>query len=304
MSEIIHIDSHDVEITHGDKLLFPEISKRSFVTYHARIADTMIPHMQHRPVTMHRFPHGIHKEGFYHKNAPDYFPDWMQLHTVAKKEGGSTRYVICNDAASLVYVANYDCITPHIWLSTVGHIEKPNRLIFDLDPSERDIPTLKDTARNIKKIIETCGLTPFIMTTGSRGFHIVIPIQPDVTFDPARHFANSIAEHLADEYPETLTTAIRKKARDGRIFLDTNRIAYAQTGVAPYAVRAREHAPIATPITWDELDTSDLVPQSYTIENIFRRLGQIDDPWKDIDTHAGSIHEAQKRFDTQYTRNQ
>jgi len=293
----MRVGKHNIEITHGDKYLFPDITKRTFVDYYVRIAPTMLRYMQQRPVTMHRFPQGISEDGFYHKDIPDYFPEWMETKEVSKKEGGTTTYVICNDAATLVYLANYDCITPHIWLSTVEHLQKPDRLIFDLDPSEEDIPELKRTAWRIKEVLTACNLTPFIMTTGSRGFHIFVPIKPEENFDPARHFAEEVADYLAKKHADTLTTAFRKAQREGRIFIDTNRIAYAQTGVAPYSVRAKPETPIATPIRWDELDDKDMVPQKYTIKNMFYRLGQIEDPWKDIKRHAASLPRARAIFE-------
>ncbi len=300
MGKVIHVNNQEIEITHPDKHLFPDITKETFVQYYAHIASTMLPHMRNRPITMHRFPGGVQEEGFYHKNAPDYFPEWMQQQEIKKKEGGTTTYVICNNTATLVYLANYDCITPHIWLSQIDHLEQPDRLIFDLDPSERDIPKLKETAQYLREILETCHLTPYIMTTGSRGFHIVAPIKPEEGFDDARYFAESITEYLADRHPDTLTTAIRKAKREGRIFLDTNRIAYAQTGVAPYAVRAKPQAPVATPITWDELDSPDLQPQTYTIQNILRRLGQMEDPWKGMHRHESSLKRARETFNQIY----
>lgn len=300
MGKMISINSHDIEITHPNKLLFPDITKARLVQYYNKIARTMLPHISNRPVTMHRFPEGIHEEGFYHKNMPDYFPNWIESYQVTKKEGGTTTYIICNNAATLAYLANYDCITPHVWLSTIDHVNQPDRLIFDLDPSEHNIGELKKTAHNIRNILEACHLTPYVMTTGSQGFHIVAPITPDEDFDTARAFAESVTQYLADQHPDTLTTEIRKKKRNGRIFLDINRIAYAQTGVAPYAVRAREQAPVATPITWDELDKPDIRPQSYTISNIFRRLGQTDDPWKNIERNAGSLQQARKIFKQKY----
>ena len=300
MAQTITVNNRTIDISSSDKLLFPNITKEKFVAYYANVADMMIPYIHNRPITMHRFPHGINEDGFYQKNAPDYFPDWIQRKTVEKKSDGTTNYVICNDAATLVYLANHDCITPHVWLSRIDHLERPDRLIFDLDPSQEDISALKETAWEIKAVVEECELTPFIMTTGSRGFHVTVPIKPEEDFDTARSFAESIADLLAQRYPDTVTTAFRKAKRKERIFIDTNRIAYAQTGVAPYAVRAQPGAPIATPIRWDELDNENLQPQTYTIKNIFRRLGQTKDPWKGIDRHKASLSKAKQLFKKRY----
>jgi len=296
MAYHMNIDGRDIEITHPDKQLFPGITKKEFVTYYHNVAPLMLPYIQHRPVTMRRFPGGITEDGFYHKDIPDHFPEWIQRETIKKKSGGTTTYVICHDAASLVYVANYDCITPHVWLSTIEHIKRPDRLIFDLDPTQEDIPLLKETALQLRDLLTSCGLTPYIMTTGSRGFHIVVPIQPDASFDTARSYASRVTEYMAEQNPHTVTTALRKEKREGRIFLDINRIAYGQTGVAAYAVRAREDAPVATPIRWDELQRDELHPRSYTIANILRRMGQMEDPWKDMMHHQASVSRAEKQL--------
>ncbi len=281
----ITVGSHTLEISHPKKLYFPSssITKTDIVKYYKKIGEVMIPHMRGRPVTMHRFPEGIEEEGFYQKETPDYFPPWIERISVKKKEGGSVTQVICNDAPTLVYLAEQGCITPHIWLSRIDNAKYPDKMIFDLDPPTNDFESVRTAAFYLKNIIERVGGTPFVMTTGSRGVHVTVPLHRKTPFDTVRTFAKKIAEILVHRYPEELTTAQRKEKRGNKLYVDTMRNAYAQTSVAPYAVRAKEGAPVATPVTWRELKK---IPssQEYTLDNIFRRLGQKEDPWRTMYT--------------------
>lgn len=285
-----------VDLSNTEKILFSEdgISKGDLIDYYQKIADTMLPHLKGRPITLQRFPEGIHEEGFCQKEASDYFPDWLEKLSVKKKEGGKTHYVICNNRATLVYLANQACITPHIWLSRTNKLEKPDRLIFDLDPAQgTDFPRIRQAAFTLRKFIQDdLKLPAFVMTTGSRGLHVVIPIKPNLDFDLVRSFAQKVAELISRRNPDYLTTEIRKDKRKGRIFLDTARNAYGQTTVAPYAVRAKQGAPVATPLDWKELTESQLNSQSHHLKNIFKRLAQKPDPWKQIDKHRASLAKA------------
>ncbi len=299
MAETIELGGRTVELSHPDKVLFPDagLTKGDLVEYYRRIAPTMLPHLAGRPVSMHRFPDGIEGKSFFQKDAPDYFPGWIHTEEIAK-EGGSVTHVVCDDAATLVYLANQACITPHIWLSRIDDLDRPDRMIFDLDPSgddpERDREEVRRAARRVHDGLEALGLPAYLMTTGSKGFHVVVPLRREEGFDEVRDFAHRLARRLADADPEHLTVEQRKAKRGGRVFLDYLRNGYAQTTVAPYSVRARPGAPVATPVGWDELDGLD--PRRYTLQNLFRRLAQKDDPWADIGRHASSLASARERL--------
>ncbi len=289
-----------VTVTTENKILFPKvgITKGDLIRYYERIAPIMIPHLKNRPLMMHRFVHGITGEGFYQKDAPDYFPSWIAVAPIEKKGGGIVRYVLCNNVATLVYIANQLCITPHIWLSRVPKVDYPDRMIFDLDPSKGvSLPVIRWAAKKIKELLEKCDLTPFVMTTGSRGFHVVVSLKKIHTFDYTRTFVQDLSRLLVHRYPHKLTLEMRKDKRGKRIFVDTLRNAFGQTGVAPYGVRAKPGAPIATPIEWHELLNKGIKPQSYTIKNIFRRLSRKKDPWLAIDRAAVSLKQARKKLD-------
>jgi len=301
MERKIKFGRHTVTVTSGNKLLFPKtgITKGDLIRYYERIAPVIIPHIKNRPLMIHRFVDGIAGEGFYQKNAPNYFPSWITVVPIKNKEGGIVQYVLCNNVATLVYLVNQLTITPHVWLSRVPKLEYPDRMIFDLDPPRGvSFATVQWTAKKIKELLDKLGLRSFIMTTGSRGFHIAVPLKEIHTFDYTRTFAHDLALLLAHCYPNELTIEIRKANRGKRIFIDTLRNAFAQTTVAPYGVRAKPGAPIATPIEWHELFRKGIKPQSYTIKNIFRRLGHKKDPWLTINSYAVSLKQARKKLDT------
>jgi bifunctional non-homologous end joining protein LigD len=301
MSDTVTVDGREIEISHPDKLLYPDagIPKHLVVDYYRRIAERMLPHVRSRPISMQRFPDGLGEEGFYQKEVPSYFPDWIDRVEVPKKEGGRVVQVTIESAATLVYLANQGCLTPHVWLSRKDRLDNPDRLIFDLDPpgkGEGEFRMVLEAARELVELLEGLGLRPFAMTTGSRGLHVTVPLDASEPFDEVRAFARRVAEHLAERHPKRFTTETRKADRGRRLFLDYLRNGYGQTGVAPYALRARAGAPVATPLSLNELDRGDLSSHSYRISNIFRRLAHKEDPWRDIDEHARGLDEARKQL--------
>jgi bifunctional non-homologous end joining protein LigD len=280
-----------IEITHAEKVLFPNdgITKREFVAYHERIAATMLPHLRGRAISMERYPDGIHSQRIFQKNAPAHFPSWVKIVSLPKKDG-VVRHVVCDDAATLVYLANQAVITPHTWLSRVDKPNHPDQMTFDLDPSDGDnFRAICDAAKLLRERLTERALTSFVKTTGSRGLHVLVPLNRRADFDEVRAFARQVAEDLAQSDPERLTTEVRKTKRQGRIFIDTARNAYAQTAAPAYAVRPRDGAPVAAPLHWNELDNRRLKPDQYNIRNIFDRLKKIDDPWKDVMRHAQNL---------------
>lgn len=287
-------DVRGVVVSDPDKVFFPGagITKGEIAGYYGRIADVMLPHVRGRCISMHRWPDGIEGDDFYQKQAPDYFPRWIRTETVPKKDGGSVRHVVADDARTLVYLVDQGCLTPHVWLSRVERLHRPDRMIFDLDPP-RDTTTsasmddVRWAARRVRRLLEEVGFVPKVMTSGSRGLHVHVSLDASAEFDATRAVARRISELLAARHPDRLTTEQRRKERRGRVFLDYLRNGYAQTSVPPYAVRARPHAPVATPIEWDEV--TGIEPRRYTVRNIFRRLGQKPDPWEDVDEDSSDL---------------
>lgn len=299
----MRVGGRTVEITKPDKVLFADhgITKADLADYYARVAETMLPHVRGRPVTMERFPDGIGGERFFQKDIPDYFPDWIRTAEM-KKEGGRVTHVVIEEAATLVYLANQACITPHVSLSRADRPHDPDRMIFDFDPARDDFPAVRDGARRLRDVLVELGLSPFVMTSGSRGLHVVVPLDRSADFDTVREFARRIADLLVAKDPDRLTTEQRKDKRGGRIYVDTGRNAYAQTAVAPYAARALAGAPVAAPVEWNELGRKGFGPRRHTIRSLFRRLARKDDPWREIGRGARSLDEAEKRLDAMTER--
>lgn len=285
------IDGHQITVTNRSKLLFPDdgISKGDLVDYYERIADRMLPHVQDRPLHMNRFPDGIRGIAIQQKRVPDSFPSWVSRATVGLHRGGTITHVVIDDAATLVYLANYNMITAHVWLSRIQAHEQPDLLIFDLDPSDDDFRLVRTTALALKSLLEELGLLPFVKTTGSRGLHVVAPITVDVGFEEVHLFADHVAQQLAAAVPDRLTTEFSKYKRAGRLFIDVNRNAYAQTVVAPYSVRARRGAPIAMPIAWTDVESDALRPDGVTIRNVWDWLRDREDPWEAMETSRRAL---------------
>ncbi|NVK43875.1 MAG: ATP-dependent DNA ligase [Oceanospirillaceae bacterium] len=285
-SEWFELDGHRVEVSKADKVLFPDdgITKGDLARYYARIARFALPHFRDRPVTMQRFPDGIAEEGFFQKHTPDYFPDWIERVDLPK-EGGEVRHLLAHSAATLVYLADQSCITPHLGVTRVDRPERPDRLVFDLDPSDEDFSKVQAVAAAIRETLEDRKIVSFVQTTGSRGLHILIPLRRSADFPPLREFMRDLAAEITAAHPKLATVEQRKAKRGDRVLIDTFRTARGQTFVAPYAVRARPGAPVATPVRWDEALAADMSPRKYDLKSIFRRLGQTEDPWRDMDAN-------------------
>lgn len=296
---LVRIGRREIEITRPEKILFPEdgITKGELIDYYARIAPRILPHLRDRPLTLERYPDGIHKQRFFQKEASSYFPQWIRRATV-KKVGGTVSHVVCNDSATLVYLANQACITPHILLSRRDKLDLPDQMVFDLDPQGEDFEPVRSTARAFKQLLDDLDLPAYLKTTGSRGLHVVVPLQRREGFDSVRAFARELAGVVIRQAPEERTLEGLKVNRRGRVFIDTNRNGYAQLLAPAYAVRARPGAPVSVPLDWSELRKKSLRSDGVTIRTIFDRLDKVGDPWADF-WHSGvSLAKARRRLDS------
>jgi bifunctional non-homologous end joining protein LigD len=279
-----------VRISHPDKVLFPSagVPKLDLAGHYARVAPVMVPHIRDHPVAMHSFPDGVDGDGFFVKDVPDHFPEWIPRATLPKR-GGELTHVLANDAATLVYLANQNCVTVHVWTSRADRPNHPDRIVFDLDPPGPRFAEVRAAARALGDIVRDAGLEPFAMTTGSRGLHVVVALRRGPAFDRVRAAANRAAAALVEREPRRLTVQHRKAKRGNRIFVDVARNAYAQHAVAPYAVRPKPNATVATPLHWDELDDRRLRPDGWTVRTIGDRLDSEGDPWADMTRRRGGI---------------
>jgi bifunctional non-homologous end joining protein LigD len=295
MSELT-IGKHTIELARQEKVMFPEAgyTKRDVIDYYRDAASRMLPHAGDRPISMHRYPDGIDGPGFYEKALPDHFPGWIDSATVQLDDGTSQQQVVVHRSATLVYLANQACLTPHAWLSRRDRLDRPDRMILDLDPPPRaDFSLVQKAARCCRDLLEDLGLVPFVQTTGSTGLHVIVPLQRRYGFDRVRDFAHRLAGLLAKQQPEQFTIEHRKDRRQGRLFVDYLRNAFGQTAVLPYSLRARPGASVATPLDWHEALSADMDPQKYTLANIRRRWAQKPDPWASIHDSAGALGQAE-----------
>ena len=291
MGDEFVIGRRAVRVSHPDKVLFPQakVTKRDLARHYEQVAPAMIPYVKERPLALQAFPNGIEEHGFFMKAVPDYFPDWVGRVTVPKK-GGTVTHALANDAATVVYLAGQNVVTPHTWLSRADDPRKPDRLIVDFDPSPGGrFADVRAAAREAGRRLEDAGLATYAMVTGSRGVHVIAPLKRGPSFSDVHGFARALAEAMVADNPGKLTLEWKKADRGRKIYVDVNRIAYAQHAVAPYGVRPRAKAPTAMPIHWDELDDARLKPDRWTVKTAAARLAEVGDPWKGMMRRARKL---------------
>ena len=293
----IRCGRHEIEITHPDKALFerPAVTKLELARHYERVASAMLPLIAERPLALESFPQGTGERGFFMKSVPKHVPAWIHTAEVPKR-GGANVQVLGADAATLVYLAGQNVVTPHIWLSRIDDLRTPDRLIVDLDPSPGiGFAAVRAAARMAGERLRDAGLVPFAMVSGSRGVHVVCPLRRAHEFGEVHSFTRAIAEQMVADDPKRLTLEYKRADRGARIYLDVNRVAYAQHAVAPYAVRPRPGAPVAMPIHWDELSDAKLKPNSWTIRTAGDRLRSDGDAWRGIARRARQLPATPRR---------
>jgi bifunctional non-homologous end joining protein LigD len=291
--ESLKVGRRDLRVSHPDKLLIPQarVRKLDLARHYERVAPAMLPYVSDRPLALQVFPQGIEEHGFFMKAVPDYFPAWIDRVTVAKR-GGTITHVLANDAATLVYLAGQNVVTLHTWLSRADAPREPDRLTLDFDPSGGGFADVRAAAREAGDRVRDAGLVPYAMVTGSRGVHVVCPLRRGPSFQDVHRFARAMAEEMVRDDPRRLTLEWRKTDRGERIYVDVNRIAYAQHAVAPYSVRARAKAPVAMPLHWEELSDRRLRPDRWTVRNASARVEAEGDPWKGMARRARKLPRA------------
>ena len=284
-------------ITHPEKVLFPEdgITKGELAAYYEAIAPVMIPHIARRPVTMERFPAGIGKKGFIQKDVSKGFPDWLERVEVPKKDG-VVHHPIVTDTRSLLWLANQNCITPHVWVTRAPELYFPDICVFDLDPSIENAELLRAAAVALRDLLEELGLPSWVKTSGSKGFHIVVPLDGKTKINEVEAFTHGVGALLVKRYPAQLTQEFQKKDRGKRILIDTGRNGYSATFAAAYAVRARKGAPVSAPCTWDEVIRGDVHPQSFTLRTMADRIAEVGDLWSDMRRRKRSLKRATEKL--------
>jgi bifunctional non-homologous end joining protein LigD len=286
-----------IEVHRPGKVLFrdhePPLTKADLVGHYHDLASHLLPEMKGRPLMLERHPDGLSGPRFMQKNTPDSYPDWIHRAELAKK-GGTVTHAVCDDEATLLYLADQACVTFHRWQSRADRPDNPDRLVFDLDPAGDDFEQVRSAARRVGELLADLRLPAALMTTGSRGLHVIVPLDRRAGFDEVRDFAGEAADLLATRDADHLTTQVRTGARGGRLYLDIQRNAYAQTSVAPYSVRAKPGAPVATPIRWDQLDDPDLHAQSWSVGTVLPQAQK--NPWSDVPARGRGLGPAARRL--------
>ena len=289
-------------ITHPDKLLFPAdgITKGELARYYESVQAVLLPQLRNRPVTLERFPAGIAQKGFIQKDIGRGAPEWLERVEVPKK-GGKTTYALVNDERALLWLANLNTITPHVWVSRVPELDWPDLCVFDLDPSREDDGALRDAALLVRALLGELGLTSAVKTSGSKGFHIVVPLDRTANYDSVWRFSHAVGAALVKRHPDVFTQEFSKADRRGRILIDTGRNGYGATFAAAYAVRPRPGAPVSMPCTWDEVERGSALPRTFTLRNVPERLAQLGDAWAELHVRPYSLGVARERLATWLT---
>lgn len=290
---------HEVKIIRPAKVLFPQdgITKADLIAYYQRIAGRILPFLEERPLVVQRYPDGIGRPGFIQKTAGPYYPAWVRKVTVPKI-GGAVKHVVCDNLDTLTYLANQACIALHTWLSRVENLNGPDQMIFDFDPSRpNDLAGVIGGALALKDELDDLGLPAYVRTTGSRGVHVIVPLDGEADFDFVRAFARRLASTIVNRDSTRYTLEIHKEKRRGRVFIDVNRNAYAQSAIATYSVRALPRAPVAIPVHWNELRDPRFRPDAFTIRNVFDRLDRIEDPWQQFWRESVSLESATRKLE-------
>ncbi|MFE3249355.1 non-homologous end-joining DNA ligase [Streptomyces sp. NPDC059209] len=298
--ESVRASGRTVRVHRPGKVLFPasdgggDLTKADLVGYYRRVARYMLPELRGRPLMLERHPDGLDGPRFMQKNIPGNYPDWARRAEMAKK-GGTVTHPVCDDTATLVHLADQATITFHRWLSRVDRADFPDRLVFDLDPAEDDFEPVRDAALLLGELLGELSLPATLMTTGSKGLHVIVRLDGAAGFDEVRGFATDVARVLAGRAPDRLTTEQRTDARAGRLYLDVQRNAYAQTAVAPFSVRPGEGAPVATPISWDQLKDPAVTARRWTVTNVLDQARTR--PWSGVPARGRALGPARRRLD-------
>jgi bifunctional non-homologous end joining protein LigD len=267
-------------ITHPEKVMFPDsgITKGELAAYYELVAPIMVPHLAGRPVTLERFHNGIGEKGFFQKNVAKGAPDWLERVAVPKMDG-VVNYAVVRDARGLMWLANQNCITPHVWTSRVPTLFYPDLCMFDLDPLDDDPNVLRAATLLLRDLLAELGLTSWVKTSGSKGYHVVVALDGTADCGHVARFAHAVGRALVRRDPDHLTQEFYKVDRGGRILIDTGRNEFGATYAATYAVRPKPNAPVSAPCTWEEIESGEAQPQSFTLRTMAERLDARGDIW-------------------------
>ena len=293
-SQIVKVWKRKIELSNLKKVLYPDdkIIKAEVIEYYLKIAPTILNHIKGRPLSLVRFPDGINGERFFQKNRPDWAPDWVEYETLGTED--KKDYIIATEEATLVWLANLACLELHQMHSKKPDYEKPDYMVFDLDPPEGSkFANVVEIALELKPVLESYGYHPFAKTTGGKGIHVVVPVEQKWDFRKVFETAQSIAKPFVDEHSKTLTLNIKKDARKGRILVDIYRIRQGQSIIAPYSLRGVKGARVSMPLKWEDLEGLKN-PGDYNLTNVPDMVNSEGDAWQGISAYAVELHTERK----------
>jgi bifunctional non-homologous end joining protein LigD len=270
----------EIAITHPEKVMFPDsgITKGELASYYGLVAPIMLPHLEGRPVTLERFHRGIGEKGFFQKNVGKGAPKWLERVAVPKTDG-VVNYAVVRDERGIMWLANQNCITPHVWTSRVPTLFYPDLCVFDLDPLVDDMDALRPSTLLLRDTLAELGLTSWVKTSGSKGYHVAFALDGKSNSGEVARFAHAMGRELVRRAPERLTQEFYKEDRGGRILIDTGRNEFGATFAATYAVRPKPGAPVSAPCTWEEVESGEVGPQTLALRTMARRLDATGDLW-------------------------
>ncbi|HEY1552311.1 MAG TPA: non-homologous end-joining DNA ligase [Kofleriaceae bacterium] len=285
-----------VSTTHIDRVMFPAdgITKREVIEYYHRVADFMLPELRDRALSMERFTKGIDVGGFFQKHVQKHYPEWIERATLGAKT--KVTYPICNNAAALVYFANQGGVAFHIWTSRTATPNRPDLIVFDLDPPDGKFELAREVAQRLHVELDELELPSFVKTTGSKGLHVVVPTDGKASFEVVHALCGKVTARMVAKHPDLVTSEFHKVDRKGRLYFDVMRNALGATFVAPYSLRGKPGAPISAPITWKELDDPKLRSDTFRLRDIRKRLDKTD-PWAKLRAKPASIEAALAKGD-------
>jgi bifunctional non-homologous end joining protein LigD len=277
--------------------MFPDdgITKGDLAAYYEAVAPVMVPHVRGRPVTMERFHRGIAAPGFFQKNVTKGFPPWLERVAAPKKDGVVHHPIVTNERG-LAWLANQNCITPHVWTARAPKLTKPDLCVFDLDPAADEPARLRAAALGLRDFLEELGLRSWIKTSGSKGFHIAVPLDGKASYSVVARFAHTVGRLMVERDPQNLTQEFYKADRGGRILVDTGRNEYSATFAAVYAVRPKRGAPVSAPCSWEEVERGAVEPAGFTLRTMGARLAEVGDLWGEMGGSGQSLREAIDRL--------
>jgi len=268
-------DASRVTFSHPDKVWFPDagVTKGDVIQYYLGVADKLLPHLRDRPITLERMPDGVGegKPRFWQKNTPDYYPSWVPRVELKNEDGKVVRYALVNDVDTLAYLVNQGAITFHPFLSRTADLDRPDYVLFDLDPGGARFADVVRIARTLHDRLDDAGEAKFVKTSGKSGLHVLVPWRQKAGYDEARAWAMGLATDVVEAMPDIATTERHKAERDGRVYVDVIQNARGHHAVPPYVLRPTPGATVSTPLEWKEV-APKLDPKKFTIASVSKRF--------------------------------